>query len=388
MHHRVRTILLAWPLVAVVPAQAGWEEGVEAFKAKNYTQAAREFETVVRERGDWAGGYLMLGRSQLLLERPADAVATLRKAYDLEPSNLETQLALAQAYLATRRANEAAQLLAKVNPAGVPKERQGLYQQLQAKAAADSGNTDRAADALAKAAAASPNDASIQFNYGVLAFNAGDTNAAVTALERAVRLDPNDPDKQQVLVQALVRQGREAQGNAKDAIYAKAASTARNLVNRSASYENLLLFGETQLGAGQYDAAAATFAQASAKNGAEWLPHFYAGQANTAAGKYPQAESSLKSALARAASGADKARIQRQLGFVYEKQRDFDQAKVAYRTAGDEASVQRVEENEKIAAHNEQAEAEAKNLAELKRQQEELRKRLQEQGGTPPPYEP
>jgi predicted Zn-dependent protease len=381
----MRTILLAWPLVAALPAQAGWDEGVAAFKAKNYTQAAKEFETVVKERGDWSGGFLMLGRSQLLLDRPNDAVVTLRKAYDLEPSNLEIQLALAQGYLAVRRAGEAAALLGKINPAGVPKERQGLFQQLQAKAAADSGQTDRAADALGRAAAAAPNDASIQFNYGVMAFNAGDTGEAVAALELAARLDPNDPEKQQVLVQALVRQGRESQGAAKDAAYGKAAAAARSLVAKSASYDNLLLLGETQLGAGQYDTAAATFAQASSKNGTEWLPWFYAGQAQTASAKFGEAEASLKRALERAASGSDKARVQRQLGFVYEKQRDFAQAKTAYRNAGDQASVQRIEENEKIAQHNEQADAEAKNLAELRRQQEELRKRLQEQGGTPPP---
>ena len=387
MRSRIRTVLLAWPLLAVLPVHAGWEEGVAAFKAKNYSVAAREFETVVRERGDWAGGYLMLGRSQLLLERPTDAVTTLRRAYDLDPSNLETQLALAQAYLSVRRASEASQLLNKINPAGVPKERQGLYQQLQAKAMSETGQSDRAADALGKAAAAAPNDASAQFNYGVMAFNAGDTAVAVAALEKAVRLDPDDDNKQKVLVQALVRQGRELQGQAKEASYAKAATTARAMASKNPNYDNLLLLGETQLGAGQYDAAAATFAQASAKNGNEWLPYFYAGQAQTASAKLGEAEASLKRGLDRAAGGPDKARILRQLGFVFEKQRDFAQAKVAYRNAGDQASVQRVEENEKIAEHNRQADEEAKNLAELKAQQEKLRKQLQEQGGAPPPFD-
>lgn len=382
MRFRITRVALAGAWIVATPAFAGWEEGVAAFKAKNYPQAAREFEAIAKDRPDWAGGFLMLGRTQLLMERTNDAVGNLRKAYDLDPSNVETQLALSQAYLSARRASEASQLLSKINPAGLPKERQALYQQLVAKAAADSGQSDRAASALAKAAAAAPNDAGIQFNYGVMALNSGDTARAVTALDRAVRLDPGDENKKKILVQALVRQGRETRGPQKDAIYARAAETARALVASSASYENLLLLGETQLGANQYNEAVATFGQASSKNAGDWLPTFYAGQAQTALERYADAERSLRRALERVGSAADRARIWRQLGFVYEKQKSFSQAKTAYRSAGDEASVLRIEENEKIAEHNRAADEEAKRLEELKRQQEILRQQLQ---GAPPP---
>jgi len=369
-------------LTAAAPAFAGWDEGVAAFKAKNYPQAAREFEAVAKDRPDWAGGFLMLGRTQLLMNRTSDAVNTLRKAYDLDPSGVETQLALAQAYLGAGRASEASQLLGKINAAGLPKERQGLYQQLVAKAAADSGQTDRAASALEKAAAAAPNDAGVQFNYGVMALNAGDTAKAVAALEKAARLDVADTEKQKVLVQALLRQGRESQGAQKDAAYARAADVARGMVGRSASYDHLLLLGEAQLGANQYDAAVGTFGQAVAKSQGDWLPGFYAGQAQTALGRYGDAETSLRKALQSANATADKARIWRQLGFVYEKQKNFEQAKTAYRSAGDDAAIARVEENQRIAEHNKTAEEEEKRLAELKRQQEILRQQLQ---GAPPP---
>jgi predicted Zn-dependent protease len=382
MRSRILGVVLTGAFAVSAPTFAGWDEGVAAFKAKNYAQAAREFEAIVKERPDWAGGFLMLGRSQLLLDRSGDAVSNLRKAYDLDPSNVETQLALSQAYLGARRSTEASQLLAKINPASLPRERQALYQQLVAKAAADSGQTGRAASALEKAAAAAPNDANVQFSYGVLALNNGETAKAVAALERAARLDSADANKQKVLVQALVRQGRETQGPQKDAIYTRAAGAARALVAKDASYEHLLLLGETQLGSNQYDAAVATFGQASAKNSGDWLPAFYAGQAQTALGRYGDAEGSLRRALDRAGSAADKARIWRQLGFVFEKQKNFTQAKTAYRSAGDQGSILRIEENEKIAEHNRAAEEETKKLEELKRQQEELRKQLQ---GAPPP---
>ncbi len=386
MRSRICTFAAALTLLASAPMLAGWNEGVAAFKAKNYQQAEKEFAAIAHERPDWAGGFLMLGRTQLLLNKANDALTSLRKSYDLDPSNLETQLALAQAYLSAHRPTDASQLLGKINPAGIPKERQGLFDQLQAKAAADSGNTDRAAAALERAAAASPNDATVQYNYGVSALNAGNTSAAVSALERAVRFDPRDPAKQKVLVQALVRQARESRGPTKDASYSRAAVVAKGLVAKSATYENLLLLGETQLGAGQYDAAVVTLSQAIAKNGDEWLPQYYAGQAQTALMKYSMAETSLQRALTHATAAADKQRIWKQLGFVYEKQKSFNQAKTAYQNGGDSTSAERVEKNAQIAENNRQADEEAKKLAEIKAQQEKLRKQIQDQGGAPPPF--
>ena len=373
-------------LLATAPARADWAAGVEAFKAKSYTIAQREFETAVKERPDWSGGYLMLGRSQLLAERVSEATATLRKAYDLDPSDLEIQLALSQAYLAGQRATEASQLLSKIPAASVPRERQALFAELQAKAAADSGQSDRAAAALERVAAARPQDAGAQLAAAIAKLNAGDLAGAISGLERTVRLAPADPtlsDAQRLLVRALVRQGRESQGSAKDAAYRRAVEVARPLAQRAPSFEHHLLCGEAELGAGDYLAALGSFARASAQNGSDWLPFFYAGQAATARGDYAAAETALREAEERAATPADAARVFHQLGFVYEKQADFERAKAAYRRAGDAPALARVEQNERIAEHNRSADAEAAKLAELKAQQEKLRRQLD--AASPPP---
>jgi tetratricopeptide (TPR) repeat protein len=358
-------------LVISMPARAGWDEGVAAFKAKNFAQAAREFEAVVADRPDWAGGYLMLGRTQLLLNRHADAVTTLRKGYDLNPSDLQTQLYLAQAYLAGQRSSEASQLLGKINSAGLPKEQQAFYQQLYAKALADSGQSGRAASALQKAAAASPDDADLQYQYGAMALSANNTDEAVSALSKAARLAP-------------IRQAREMGGSGKDGIYSRAAEAARGLAGRQPTYDNLLLLGEAQLGAKQYEAAAGSFGQASSKNAGDWLPHYYAGQARTAQERYNEAESALKKSLSLASRSQDKSKVWSQLGFVYEKQKSFDQAKQAYQNAGDSRSLERVIKNEEIARNNAQADAEAEALAELQKKQRELQEQIKSQGGPPP----
>ncbi len=371
-------------LVISMPARAGWDEGVAAFKAKNFAQAAREFEAVVADRPDWAGGYLMLGRTQLLLNRNADAVTTLRKGYDLNPSDLQTQLYLAQAYLAGQRSSEASQLLGKINSAGLPKEQQAFYQQLYAKALADSGQSGRAASALQKAAAASPDDADLLYQYGAMALSANNTDEAVSALSKAARLAPNDNDKVKLYVQALIRQARETGGSGKEAIYSRAAESARGLAGRQPTYDNLLLLGEAQLGAKQYEAAAGSFGQASSKNAGDWLPHYYAGQARTAQERYNEAESALKKSLSLASRSQDKSKVWSQLGFVYEKQKSFDQAKQAYQNAGDSRSLERVIKNEEIARNNAQADAEAAALAKLEEEKRKLQEQIKSQGGPPP----
>jgi tetratricopeptide (TPR) repeat protein len=377
----ITTVLLS---LAALPAGAGWEEGVAAFKAGNYAQAAKEFEGVVAQRPDWANGHMMLGRALLKQGRNQPAIDALRKAYDLNPGDGSIQLALAQGYLEANRAAEAAQLLGRINAAGLSKEQQTGYQKLYAMALDRSGQGDRAAQEIAKAAAAAPNDANLQYQAGAAALNAGNLPAAVAALERAARLDPRDAKKSQLYVQALIRQGREAGGAAKDAAYTKAAEVARNLAATQPSYDSFLLLGEAQLGASLYADAVGSFNQAAAKSPAEWLPLFYTGQAHTATGNYPQAIDALQKGLGKAANRADKTRLYKQLGFVYEKTKNLDQAKLAYQNAGDAAGVDRVSANLDIAKHNAAAEEEARKVAELRKAQEEARKALEQ--AAPPPF--
>jgi tetratricopeptide (TPR) repeat protein len=384
-----RAALLSLALAAglAAPAFAGWDEGVAAYKAGNFAQAANEFQAVVNERPDWAGGYLMLGQTQLKLDRNEAAVASLRKAYDLNPSDTPTQLALARAYLEVRRYGDASELLKRINAGSLPKDQQGQYHQMVAVAASKTGQTDGAVAALRQAASASPNNADAQYAYGAAALAAGDTTAAVSALEKAVRLDANDVAKHRSLTKALIALGRETRDAApKKTAYTKAVDAARALTGKDPSYDSLLLLGEAQLGATQYDQAAATFGQAATKNANDWLVYFYQGQAYTAAGDYGKAEPPLKQALGK--SGADARRIWRQLGFVYEKQKNFAAAVDAYNKAGDSGSVARVQENEKIAAENKEAEEHNRRVKELeeeaKRLEEEM-KRVQGQGKPPAP---
>lgn len=374
-------------VVGVTPAEAGWDEGVAAFKAGNYTQAAKEFQAVVQAQPDWGGGYYMLGQALQKLNRNEEALTNLRKAYDLEPNQVSRQMALAKAYLDNRRYSDAARLLGTIDPGSLPKSQQTYYHQMASVAYDKSGQADKAMSALKNAANANPNDADAQYRYGVAAFNAGQSSAALAALDKAVRLDPNDAEKKATYVKVLIRSARTSSGAAKKSAYQKATAMAQQLASQRPTHDNYLTLGEVQLGAQDYSGAAASFKKAVEKDGSDWLGHFYLGQAQTSLGQYGPAEDALRTALSKTSSSSNQNKIWAQIGFVNEKLKRYEAAKDAYRKAGQPNSVARVEENENIAAENQEIEAENRRIEQMESERKALEKELKElPGGRPPSW--
>jgi tetratricopeptide (TPR) repeat protein len=276
-------------------------------------------------------------------------------------------------------------MLGKINASSLPAAQQGALHQMLARALEKSGDSGRALAELGKAAAASPNDANVQYQYGAAALNAGDTRTAVSALEKAARLDSGDAMKQKAYSQALLRLGRETRGAGKTQIYESAAAAAQKAVAADASYDNLMLLAGAQLGAKQYDGALATLKNAAAKNSADWLPLFYQGQAFTQKQQFQSAESALKSALNKASASKDKVTIWKQLGFVYEKSKKYDSAIAAYNQASDSASVARVQKNKETDEFNLSVEEENQRNKELEEEAAKIKEQLEQLPGGPPP---
>ncbi len=387
MHKRSLAIgALALMLLASAAAvEAGWDEGVAAFNAKNYQEAARQFQAFVDERPDVYEGHYMLGQVLLVLKRNSDALAHLRKAYDLNSDDLGVQMALGKAYLTNGRYADAASVLGKIDASGLrAKQRVALHQML-ATAFEKTGDDRRALVEKKRAADADPSDADLQYAYGAAAFNAGDLDGAIAALERAVRLDSRDAGKQKTYAQALLRKGRTSQGNAKVSAYQKASQALTTVVAADASYDNLILLAGAQLGAKQYDQALSSLERAAGKNSSDWLLQFYMGQVYTQKEQYRSAEASLKQALNKASANKDKVTVWRQLGFVYEKMKDYDDAIAAYRQAGDNAGVRRAQENQQTAQYNKQVEAEAAEIQRLQEEKKKLEEQLKNLPGSRPP---
>jgi len=377
---------LALLLALAIPAQAGWDEGVAAFRAQNYAQAVEEFRGVVEDQPEWAGGHRMLGQSLLKLERSQEALTHLRKAYDLGPDDVAVQMVLGQAYVTTGRYRDASELLGQINVASLPKAQQGALHQMRSIALDKTGQPSQALQEMGRAVALSPDNAGLQFQYGIMLFNGGDTAKAVGALEKAASLDSGDARKQKAYADTLLRHAREQRGSAKDTAYRKAVSAATRLVSADPSYDHLMLLGSAQLGAASYADAAATFERAASKNSRDWLPLYYIGQAKTLTQAYDTAAASLQKALTLTQSTEDRNRIWKQLGFVYEKKKSWNQAKTAYGKAGDSAAVRRVEENQETEQFNIDVEKEREEIDRLTAEEAEIEEQLRklEEGDVPP----
>lgn len=370
-------------LGAVGPAEAGWEEGVQAFKSGNYSAAAKEFQAVVESSPEYAAGHFMLGQALAQLNRDQDALTAFRKAYDLNPNSVEFQFALANAYLTSKRYGDAAQLYGRINPSSLPSAHQGAYHTNKAIALEKSGRGDEAMAALRANARTAPNDANAQYDYGVAAYNAGETAAAVPALAKAVQLQAT-PKHREAYAKALVRQARE-DSSTKAANYGRAAEQARALVAADPSYENLLLLGEVQLGSKQYREAVDSFKKASAKKSNDWLALYYLSQAQTATGDFAAAEATLANLLRTDLSDENERRVYKQIGYVNERLKNYDEAKVAYTRAGDQKSVARIEQNQRISAENQEIEAHNRQIEQMRSEQEALEEELRELEEGPPP---
>lgn len=379
MIRRLAPFTLVVSLLLPQMALADWDAGVAAFQARNFAQAAQIFEKLGQERSDCAQCHLMHGQSLLALKRSGEAVTALRKAYDLNPNDAGVWLPLAQAYLEARRNEDALSLLNSIEVSALPQNRHQIYYQLRANALSRTGQGDRAVDDLRRAAQANPQNAGAQFAYGTAALAARDTDVAIPALEAAVRLDGRDPAKRRALVRAHLLNGRQTPaGPAKVSAYEKAVEVAQQLVASSASHDNLMFLGEAQLGARQYAGAIATFERAHTAKSDDWLTLFYLGQARTARNQLDQAETDLKQALAHASSSQDQTRIWRQLGFIYEKQRNYDEAKRAYTRIGDQNAVARVEERQEIDRENLAIEEYNERVEEIERQRRQLEQEMED----------
>jgi tetratricopeptide (TPR) repeat protein len=372
---------------------AGWEEGVAAFKAKNYQEAANQFQAFLDEAESVGGGmkkpefqpaFFMLGQSLYKLNKFKEAAEPLKTALELKAGDLNTQLVLGQSYFKGKDYKNAAAVLSKIDTAALPDAHKAVVAKMLSTAYQQTGDTGMALRNWEEAAKLNPNDAATQFNYGTQALAAGYTDDAIAALTKAASIDSSDPAKQRALVNALVRKGRETRdASGKAAAYSKASSTAAKLVQLEDKYDNVLLQAETQLGAKQYDGAIASLGKASAKNSSDWLPLFYLGQAHTAKGTVDQAVKPLTDALGK--PGADQKKIWSQLGFVYEKQKKYSDAIAAYNKAGDSRGVARVEENQRIAQENAGIEDHNARIEDLERQKKELEKEMQALPGTGTP---
>jgi len=384
MKSRVRrtTIAIAAVLVllaATAPAYAEWNKGLEAYKKKDWGTAVKEFEEVTKTNPDYAGAYYMLGVSQRALGQVSPAIASLRKAVELDGGQASYKIALGQALLQADRYQDAYDVLKPLNIGSLDASHRSSYALLFAQAATKTNRTGEAIGVLTAQAGADPRNARLQQALGSAYSAAGDEPKAFEAFKKAFELNPKDVASGRNAVRAGISVARRtSSAQQKSRYYGQAAQVAESLATSSPTFDHQLLAGEAWLGAKEYSRALGWFDKARAKQPSNALVYFYSAQCKTSLNRLNPAIADLQQALKIGASGKLRTQVYNQGGYVYDKKKDYNNAISWYQEAGNQKMVAQMQDKQGKQAQNVKAREECaafkKKIDALQLQVQELEK--------------
>ncbi len=332
------TVLVASPLLAT------WEDGVAAFKAGRYEDAANVFQTFVTSRPKAPEGYYMLGMSLMRQKRLSEAIGPLSDALTLSQGDPRYRMTLGQAQLQARKPGDALDTLSAQDPATVPKTARASYHQLLAKAATSCGRDTDGYNSLKKALGADQSSKVLWLARGNLAHRLGRASDAFEALSKAFELDPSDPEPGRSAVQtALAIAQTEANGDRRREWYAEGVGIADRLVTSFPTATHLRLAAGARMGAQDYSGAVELFEKALADDDQDPMLHYDLGRCRQTLGQGDEALDHLAMALERSPDEELTSKIYLAQARVFRGREDFDAAAEAFRQAGDTASADEME---------------------------------------------
>jgi tetratricopeptide (TPR) repeat protein len=351
------SLALVCTVSLVTPAYAEWNKGLEAYNGKDYATAATEFEEVTKTNPDYVGGYYMLGLSQRAQGNVSAALGNLRKAVELDSAGEKPdpryRIALAQGLNQAKQYNEAYSTLKAVDFGSLPGSYRSSYALMFAQAANKTNRSGEAVNVLNAQVRADSSNAALYQALGIAQNGVGDDKAAYNAFKRAFELNPRDEASGRNAARAAIATARRSSASEKSRYYTEAARIAEQLAAADPNFEHNLLAGETWLGAGEYSKALTWFNKARAQQPRTALVHYYIAQSYTSLNQLDSAISSLQEALALGSSNADlRKKIYNQMGYVYEKNRQFSRAKESYLEAGNTRKAGEMDSKAAAAADN------------------------------------
>jgi tetratricopeptide (TPR) repeat protein len=363
-------------LAAAVPAYAEWNKGLEAYNKKDWANAVKEFEEVTKTNPDYAGGYYMLGVSQRAAGQLSPAIASLRKAVELDGSQASYKIALGQALLQAGQYQNAYQLLKPLNMSSMDASHRSSYALLFAQAATKTNRPGEAINVLTTQVRADARNYRLHQALGS-AYTANVEEAkAFEAYKKAYELNSRDTASARNAIKAAISVARRSSSNsAKSNYYSQAGQIAERLANGSPSFEHYLLAGEAYLGAKQYQKALSWFDKAKAQQSSNALVYYYSAQCKTSMNQLNPAIADLQQALKIGASGKLRTQVYNQGGYVYDKKKDYDNAIRWYQEAGNSSKVRDMQDKKSKQADNI---AHERECAEFKRRIDALTLQVEE----------
>ncbi len=363
-------------LAATVTVHAEWNKGLEAYKQKDWANAVKEFEEVTKTNPDYAGGYYMLGASQRAFGQLSPAIASLRKAVELDGSQASYKIALGQALLQANQYQNAYELLKPLSLSSMDASHRSSYALLFAQAATKTNRPGEAIGVLTTQVRADSTNYRLQQALGSAYTANGDEAKAFEAFKRAYELNSKDATSARNAVRAAVSVARRSSSDSSKAnYYSQAGQIADRLANASPTFEHQLLAGEAWLGAKQYQKALGWFDKARAQQSNNALVYYYAAQCKTQMNQLNPAIADLQQALKIGASGKLRNQVYNQGGYIYDKKKDYNNAIQWYQEAGNSRMVREMQGKRDAAAQNLQAQQEC---AEFKRKIDALKLQVDE----------
>jgi len=363
-------------LAAVVPAHAEWNKGLEAYKNKDWADAVKEFEEVTKTNPDYAGAYYMLGVSQRALGQLSPAIASLRKAVELDGAQSSYKIALGQALLQADQYQKAYELLKPLSISSVDAANRSNYALLFAQAATKTNRPTEAISVLNAQAKTDSKNARLQQALGAAYNSNGDDAQAFAAFSRAFELDPKDQSSGRNAVRAgIVAARRTNSESQKGQLYTSTAQVAERLASSFPTFDHQLLAGEAWLGAKNYEKAQSWFDKAKAQQPNNALVYFYLAQCKTSTGQLNAAVADLQQAIKLKPTDKVRTQIYNQGGYVYDKMKNYDQAIQWYQNAGNSSMVGQMKTKQESASQNAAADREC---AEFKRKIDALKMQVTE----------
>jgi tetratricopeptide (TPR) repeat protein len=247
-------------LLGTTGALAGFEEGMNYFKAGKYLEAVAEFQALVDESPEYDYGYFMLGVCQVKTGKPGDGERNFAKAIELNGDRFEYHFALANVY---QKAGEYRKVISTLNTAEdlVPETHRFNFYQLRGFAEAAEKDWEASVDDLEKAAAIK-SDPRILTQLGKAYFSLGEYVKSVDKFAEATRIKP-EAESFGLMAEGLLNIAAKSTNEAqKKSRYDEAMDAAQKYVDlEPGSADARYIFGRAALGAGKYDQAIEAFSK-------------------------------------------------------------------------------------------------------------------------------
>ncbi len=315
-------------------AQADWDQGMEAFNDGNFQVAAEHFTETIRTNPKWSGGYYMLGRCQSELDQKTQAIASLRKAFDLNSSDANTIIALSRELVSAEDFTQTQEILGSTTIANLPVGRRSEATALLASALLGDGNAQGAIDILKEHLAEDTTNPTLFQILGQAQAATGDQESAFASYSRAFEIKPDERSGRAATRTGLSLAGAAVDDGTKANWYRKTLSIGSQLATTFPKEEHDLLAGRAALGAANFESAERWFKAGTLKSGANPETRYLLGWALTQLGRDDEAFETFSVALTLGPDAGLARRIHGRLGNIAACRLKLESATSHYRLAG------------------------------------------------------